>query len=78
MGPVDSVNRILVQLNIGGYYNHGEAGAEALAQEKEARFLTHLRLRAPVERSYYRALAALERIIATTIAFPHQAVRRTG
>jgi hypothetical protein len=48
---------------IGGHYNRGEAGiAEALAQEKESKFRIHLRLRAQVERSYYRALDALERM----------------
>ena len=48
---------------VGGHYNRGETGiAEALAQEKESKFRIHLRLRAQVERSYYRALDALERM----------------
>src|SRR6516162_7214741 len=48
---------------IGSHYNRGETGiAEALAQEKESKFRIHLRLRAQVERSYYRALDALERM----------------
>jgi len=48
---------------VGSHYSGGEAGiAEALVQEKEARFRTHLRLRTQAERSYYRALAALERM----------------
>jgi hypothetical protein len=48
---------------IGGHYNRGETGiAEALAQEKESKFRIHLRLRAQAERSYYRALDALERM----------------
>src|SRR5215831_11198146 len=48
---------------IGGNYKPGEAGiAEALAQEKETRFRTHLRIRTQAERSYYRALAAVERM----------------
>jgi hypothetical protein len=48
---------------LGGHYNRGEAGiAEALAQEKETKFRTHLRCRAQAERSYYRALAALDHL----------------
>lgn len=48
---------------IGGHYNRGNLGiAEAVAQEKEARFRTHLRVMAQAERQYYRALAAVERI----------------
>jgi hypothetical protein len=48
---------------VGGHYNRGEAGiAQALFQEKESRFRTHLRLKTQAERSYYRALDALERM----------------
>lgn len=48
---------------LGGHYNRGNTGiAEALAQEKEARFRTHLRHMAQAERQYYRALAAVERM----------------
>jgi len=48
---------------IGSHRKPGAAGiAEALAEEKETRFRTHLRLRTQAERSYYRALAALERM----------------
>ena len=48
---------------MGGHYNRGNAGiAEAMAQEKEARFRTHLRHMAQSERQYYRALAAVERM----------------
>jgi hypothetical protein len=63
---------------IGGHYNRAEAGiAEALAQEKESKFRTHLRLRAQVERSYYRALAAVERMHRDRDRVSNQAVRRT-
>ena len=48
---------------VGGHHGRGETGiAEALAQEKETRFRTALRLRTQAERSYYRALAALDRM----------------
>ena len=48
---------------VGEHYNRGETGiAEALAHEKESKFRVHLRLRSQVERSYYRALQALERM----------------
>jgi len=46
-----------------GHYSRTNAGiAEALAQEKEARFRTHRRHMEQAERQYYRALAAVERM----------------
>lgn len=48
---------------IGGHYKRGNAGiAEAMAQEKEARFRVHLRHMGQCERQYYRALTAVERM----------------
>ena len=48
---------------VGEHYNSGTSGiAEAIVQQKDARFRTHFRLRAQAERAYYRALDALERM----------------
>ncbi len=48
---------------VGGHYHRGPGGiAEALVQEKEARFRPHLRQMAQAERQYYRALTAVERM----------------
>jgi hypothetical protein len=61
---------------VGGHYNPGEAGiAQALAQEKESRFRIHLRLRAQAERSYYRALDALERMLRNRDRVSNKAAR---
>ena len=48
---------------IGGHHNRGEAGiAEALVQEKDVHFRAFFRYYAQIERSYHKALAAVNQI----------------
>jgi hypothetical protein len=65
-----------------GHYSRTNAGiAEALAQEKEVRFRTHLRQMAQVERQYYRALAAVERMHRNRdrgTSIPYKGFRKTA
>jgi hypothetical protein len=56
---------------VGDHYRPGPAGvALAQFQEKEARFRIHLRYRVDAERSYYRALEALNALTRRSSARP--------